>query len=138
MEFPNELLKIIKTYARDMELLEESPEPQIDLSLDWEFPVSIHKFVTEQLYELMVSNLQNVDLESYINGFLSFPLDVYYRYMQAQFIWRKRCALWDINAEVCKCSGCELLQLCCMDSTPLQLQHTMLALLPNSNPPLLL
>lgn len=138
MKFPNELLKLIKTYARDMELFEQSPDPEIDLSHDWEFPVSIHKFVTEQLYELMVSNLQNVDLESYITCFLTFPLDVYYRYMQAHSIWRERCALWNINAKVCECSGCELLQLCCMDSNPLQLHRTMLALLPNSDPPLLL
>ena len=63
MHFPAVLWNLIATYAKDMELLEQTPDLGINL-LNLEFPLSIQQFLTDQYYQLMISNLQNVDLES--------------------------------------------------------------------------
>jgi len=137
MRFPAVLWTLIKTYAKDMELLEQTPEIGINL-INLGFPLSIPKFYTEQYYQLMVSNLQNVDLESYVNEFLDFPLDVFYRYMRAQVIWRQRCDLWELSeTNMRECSVIDLVQSCFMDHNPFQLRRSLRSP-PRGNPPPLL
>ena len=94
---PLDIVRIIKTYKKDLELLELQPKPGISQYCKNNNICCYDRFITDRLLELLYSRVPLSEVRQCIKCLLRVPASIFIDYNSACEIFKLRCELWNIN-----------------------------------------